>query len=96
MDKNKIESTINEIDEEKNIQIKYENIIKLHKMIDKEGEKLEKLNEKIERIETTKYDNMDLDKIISKFNKTECINKKIKYYYAISNKIDNIINTINK
>ena len=95
MESKSIETKINEIESEKDIQIKYENIRKLHNMIEKEEEKLEKLNEKIERNVKSKYDDMDLDKIILKFNKTENLEKKIKYYHSISNKIDEIINTIN-
>lgn len=95
MELNKINTVINQIDSENNIQLKYENIIKLHKMIDNEEDELEKLTHSIDRNISTKYDNMELDKIISKFNKTDNIGKKIKYYHSISNKIDEIINTIN-
>ena len=95
MEQKNINTTITEIDNEEDIQLKYENIIKLHNMIDKEEEKLEKLNQKIERCIPSKYDDMNLDKIISKFNKTDNLEKKIKYYHSISNKINDIINTIN-
>ena len=95
MEQKSINTKIIEIDNETDIQLKYENITKLHKMIDKEEKKLEDLNDKIERNTKSKYDNMDLDKIINKFNKTDHLEKKIKYYHSISNKIDEIINTIN-
>tara|TARA_Y100000590_G_C15733267_1_gene1017788 strand:+ start:2523 stop:2813 length:291 start_codon:yes stop_codon:yes gene_type:complete len=95
MEQKSIETKIMEIENENDIQLKYENITKLHKIIDKEEKKLENLNDKIERNTKSKYDDMDLDKIISKFNKTDNIEKKIKYYHSISNKIDEIINTIN-
>lgn len=95
MESKSIETKINEIENENDIELKYENIRKLHKMIDKEEKKLEDLNDKIERNTKSKYDNMDLDKIINKFNKTDNLEKKIKYYHSISNKIDEIINTIN-
>tara|TARA_B100001121_G_C18690877_1_gene622964 strand:+ start:899 stop:1189 length:291 start_codon:yes stop_codon:yes gene_type:complete len=95
MEQKSINTKIIEIDNETDIQLKYENITKLHKMIDKEEKKLEDLNDKIERNTKSKYDNMDLDKIINKFNKTDNLEKKIKYYHSISNKIDEIINTIN-
>ena len=95
MEQKSIENKINEIDNENDIQLKYENIIKLHKLIEKEENKLEKLNDKIERNIKSKYDDLELETIISKFNKTDNIEKKIKYYHSISNKIDNIINTIN-
>ena len=95
MEQKSIETKITEIDNENDIQLKYENIIKLHKMIEKEETKLEKLNDKIERNVKSKYDDLELETIISKFNKTDNIEKKIKYYHSISNKIDDIINTIN-
>jgi hypothetical protein len=95
MNKNKIEDTINKIEKDNNILTKYENITILHKIINDEEEKIDKLYDKIERITETKYDDMDLDKIISKFNKSDNLEKKIKYYHAISNKIDKIVNTIN-
>jgi hypothetical protein len=95
MESKSIETKINEIENENDIELKYENIRKLHKMIEKEEKQLENLNEKIERNIKSKYDDMDLDKIISKFNKTDNLDKKIKYYHSISNKIDEIINTIN-
>jgi len=95
MKQKSIETKINEIDNENDIKLKYENITKLHKMIDKEEDNLEKLNNKIERNVKSKYDNLELETIISKFNKTDNIEKKIKYYHSISNKIDDIINTIN-
>lgn len=90
-----IDNQINEIENENNINLKYENIIKLHKIIDNEEETLEKISNSIDRNISTKYDNMELNKIISKFDKTDNIEKKIKYYHSISNKIDDIINTIN-
>ena len=92
---NTIELKINEIDNEEDIISKYSKIIKLHKIIDDEEEKLDKLNEKINRNVKSKYDNMDLEKIVSKFEKTDNIEKRIKYYHSISNKINDIINTIN-
>tara|TARA_Y100001980_G_C14471744_1_gene251791 strand:- start:52 stop:336 length:285 start_codon:yes stop_codon:yes gene_type:complete len=92
---NTIELKINEIDNEEDIISKYSKIIKLHKIIDNEEKKLDKLNEKINRNVKSKYDDMDLEKIISKFEKTDNIEKRIKYYHSISNKINDIINTIN-
>ena len=47
-------------------------------MIDNEEKKLENLNHKIERNEKSKYDDMELDKIISKFDKTNNLKKKMK------------------
>ena len=87
---NTIELKINEIDNEEDIISKYSKIIKLHKIIDDEEEKLDKLNEKINRNVKSKYDNMDLEKIVSKFEKTDNIEKRIKYYHSISNKITHI------
>lgn len=95
MEQKSIQIKMNEIDNENDIQLKYENIINLHKMIDSEENKLEILNEKIERNVKSKYDDLDLDKIIYKFDKTSSLEKKIKYYHSISNKIDEIINNIN-
>lgn len=95
MELKQIDNQINEIENENNINLKYENIIKLHKMIEDEELKLEKISNSIDRNISTKYDNMELNKIISKFDKTDNIEKKIKYYHSISNKIDDIINTIN-
>ena len=92
---NTIELKINEIDNEEDIISKYSKIIKLHKIIDNEEKKLDKLNEKINRNVKSKYDDMELEKIISKFEKTDNIEKRIKYYHSISNKINDIINTIN-
>ena len=95
MEQKQIVNKILEIENEDNISIKYENIIKLHNMIDKEEKKLDKLIEKIERPVESKYDNLELDQILSKFEKTDNIEKKVKYYHSISNKIDQIINVIN-
>ena len=95
MEQKQIINKILEIENEDNISIKYKNITKLHNMIDKEEKKLEKLLEKIERVEESKYDNMELEQILSKFEKSDNIEKKVKYYHSISNKIDNIINVIN-
>ena len=95
MEQTSIITIMNEIDNEIDIQLKYENIIKLHKMIESEENKLEILNNKIERNIKSKYDDHDLDKIITKFDKTTNLQKKIKYYHSISNKIDEIINNIN-
>ena len=92
---NTVDLKINEIDNQKDIISKYSKIIKLHKIIDNEEKKLDKLNEKINRNVKSKYDDMDLEKIISKFEKTDNIEKRIKYYHSISNKINDIINTIN-
>ena len=60
---NTIELKINEIDNEEDIISKYSKIITLHKIIDDE-EKIDKLNEKINRNVKSKYDDMDLEKII--------------------------------
>lgn len=95
MEQKQIVNKILEIENEDNISAKYENIVKLHNMIDKEEKKLEKLIEKIERPVESKYDNLELDQILSKFEKTDNIEKKVKYYHSISNKIDQIINVIN-
>ena len=92
---NTIELKINEIDNEEDIISKYSKIITLHKIIDDEEKKIDKLNEKINRNVKSKYDDMDLEKIISKFEKTDNIEKRIKYYHSISNKINDIIDTIN-
>ena len=95
--KNIIEK-ISQIENENNIELKYKNITKLHKLIDKEENKLNGLLEELERPSLTnssKYDDCDLEQIISKFEKTDNINKKIKYYHCISNKINEIINVIN-
>ena len=73
MEQKQIVNKILEIENEDNISIKYENIIKLHNMIDKEEKKLEKLIEKIERPVESKYDNLELDQILSKFEKTDNI-----------------------
>ena len=90
-----IKTKIIEIDNETNIHLKYKNIENLHKIIKNEEEKLEKLNDCVERNIKSKYDNIDLEKIILKFNKTNNLEKKIKYYHSISNKIDDIIISIN-
>ena len=91
---NLFNSKINEIENEDNINIKYKNIAKLHKMIEKDEKKLEKYNKKLDNIEPTKYDDYELDDIISKFEESKNLDKKIKYYHAISNKIDNLIDKI--
>jgi len=94
MEKTNIQNKVIEIDNENNISLKYEHITKLHDMINKEESKLEKLGEKLEKQCETKYDDMGLEQIIKKFEKTDNLDKKIKYYHSISNKIDGIINSI--
>jgi hypothetical protein len=94
MEKTNIQNKVIEIDNENNISLKYEHITKLHDMINKEELKLEKFSEKLEKQCETKYDDMELEQIIKKFEKTDNIDKKIKYYHSISNQIDSIINSI--
>lgn len=94
MEKTNIQNKVIEIDNENNISLKYEHITKLHDMINKEELKLEKLGEKLEKQCETKYDDMELEQIIKKFEKTDNLDKKIKYYHSISNQIDSIINSI--
>lgn len=94
MEKTNIQNKVIEIDNENNISLKYEHITKLHDMINKEELKLEKLSEQLEKQCETKYDDMDLQQIIKRFEKTDNLDKKIKYYHSISNKIDRIINSI--
>lgn len=91
---NKIESKMIDIDNENDIKTKYENIIKLQNMIENEENKIDKLYQKLENSADSKYDDLELEQIILKFNKTDNIEKRIKYYYSISNKIDNIIRNI--
>jgi len=86
---------INNIENEDNILIKYKNINKLHEIINNEEKKLEKLSKKLDDSITSKYNDLDLDQIISKFDKTQSLEKKIKYYHSISYKINNIIDNIN-
>ena len=89
-----ITKQITEIENEDNINIKFESINKLHKIIDKEETKLEKYLEKLNRSSATKYDDLEFDQLTSKFDKSDNLEKKIKYYFAISNKIDSIIDNI--
>jgi len=93
----KINKQIRDIENEDNINSKLKFISKLHKLIDKEQNKLNVLSNNLESkvLESdTKYDDMKLEDLISKFEKSNNFDKKIKYYHAICNNIDNIIESI--
>lgn len=89
-----MDQLIENIENENNIDLKLKMILKLHNSIDKENSKLKKLLDKLNDIENTKYktnskyDKMCIDELVDKINNTEEIDKKIKIFYSLSNKID--------
>ena len=96
-----MDQLIENIENENNIDLKLKMILKLHNNIDKENSKLKKLLDKLDDTDITKYktnskyDKMDIDELVDKINNTEEIDKKIKIFYSLSNKIDCNIENIN-
>lgn len=96
-----MDQLIEDIENENNIDLKLKMILKLHNNIDKESNKLKKLLDKLDNSENakyktnSKYDKMDIDELIEKINSSEDIDKKIKVFYSLSNKIDSNIENIN-
>ena len=95
MEDSYLNDTILEIENEKDLLSKFENIKKLHKLIEKEENKLNKLSSKIDNNTKSKYDDLDLDQLIKKLENSENLDKKVKYYHSLCNKIDSIISEIN-
>ena len=95
MDSNKkIKSKMEDIESENNIIKRYEMINSLHELIKEEESKLNNFYEKLDNIEENKYSDVEIDKLMSKLDKTDNLEKKIKYFHSLSTKIDNIIKSI--
>lgn len=93
-----MDQLIENIENENDIDLKLKMILKLHNNIDKESTKLNKLLQKLDDTNyktNSKYDKMGIEELIEKINNTEEIEKKIKIYFSLSNKIDSYIENIN-